>query len=61
MATLRIKPKGNQWVVTKNGTTVSNHRKKSAATRSANRKANSGDTVVEHGRGGQILNQRRRR
>ncbi|MDR9381773.1 MAG: DUF2188 domain-containing protein [Natronomonas sp.] len=61
MATIRIKPSGNQWVVTKNGGTVKNHRKKSTAKQTANRVANSGDNIVEHGRGGQILNQRRRR
>lgn len=61
MTKYRIKPKGNQWVVTKHGTTVSNHRKKSAAKRAANRKSSSGDLVVEHGRNGQILDQRRRR
>jgi len=61
MATLRIKPNGNQWTVTKNGRTVSNHRKKSTAKRSAKRKASSGDLVVEHGQRGQILDQRRRR
>lgn len=61
MATYRIKPNGNQWVVTKSGTTVSNHRKKSAAKRKANQKSTSGDRVVEHGRNGQILNDRRRR
>jgi len=61
MATIRIKPSGNQWIVTKGGTTVSNHRKKSAAKRKANRKAASGDRIIEHGQNGQILNQRRRR
>ena len=58
--TVRIKPKGSQWVVTQNGTTKSNHRKKSAAKRSANRVANDGEQVIEHGRGGQIIDQRRR-
>jgi len=58
MGTYRIKPDGNGWVVSKNGRTLSNHRKKSGAKRSANRKANSGDTVVEHGRNGRIQNQR---
>jgi len=61
MTTYRIKPSGNQWVVTSNGTTVSNHRKKSRAKQSANQKASSGDRVIEHGQGGAILNQRRRR
>jgi len=61
MSTYRIKPKGNQWVVTKNGTTVSNHRKKSRAKQYARRKSNSGDRVVEHGRNGQIMADTRRR
>ena len=58
--TVRIKPKGNQWVVTQNRTTKSNHRKKSAAKRSANRVANDGEQIIEHGRNGKILDQRRR-
>lgn len=61
MATYRIKPSGKRWIVTKNGTTVSTHRKKSAAKRKANRKSDSGDRVVEHGQNGTILDQRRRR
>ena len=58
MATLKIVPDGNGWKVTKGRRTVSNHRKKSAAKRQAQRKANSGDTIQEHGRNGQILNRR---
>lgn len=61
MTTYRIKPSGNGWVVTKNGTTVSNHRKKSGAKRSANSKSGPGDLVVVHGQGGRILDQRTRR
>jgi hypothetical protein len=61
MATYRIKPNGSQWVVTKNGAVVSNHRKKSGAKRSAKRQSRSGDRVIEHGQSGQIMDQRRRR
>jgi hypothetical protein len=59
--TIRVKPSGNQWVVTKNGATVSNHRKKSRAKKSAKRKASDGEQIIEHGRGGQIIDRRRRR
>jgi len=58
--TIRIKPSGGQWVVTQNGTTKSNHRKKSAAKRAAKRAASDGERIVEHGQGGQVLDQRRR-
>lgn len=59
--TLRVKPSGNNWIVTRNGGTVSNHRKKSAAMRKAKRKASDGEQIIEHGQGGQILDRKRRR
>lgn len=58
--TLRVKPSGNQWIVTRNGGTVSNHRKKSAAMRAAKRKANDGEQIIEHGQSGRILDRKRR-
>lgn len=61
MATYRIKPSGNGWVVTKNGTVASNHRKKSGAKRSAKRLSSGGDKLVIHKSNGRIQNQRRRR
>jgi len=45
MPTIRVKPSANMWRVTKNGRTVSNHRKKSAAKRRAYHEANSGDRI----------------
>lgn len=61
MATYRVKPNGNGWTVTKNGTTASNHRKKARARQSAKRQSSGGDKLVIHGGSGQILSQTTRR
>ena len=61
MSTYRIKPDGSGWIVSKNGRTISNHRKKSRAKQNAKRKASPGDMVVEHGQNGQILDNRTKR
>lgn len=61
MATYRVKPSGDQWIVTKNGRTLSPHRKKSAAKRKAKRKSSGGDKLVIHRANGTIGDQRTRR
>lgn len=56
MATYRVKPSGTHWEVEKGRRTVSNHRKKRPAVRSAKGKAGMGDTVVIHRANGTIQN-----
>lgn len=58
MSTYRVKPSGSQWIVTKNGGTVSNHRKKSRAKAKAKRKARTGDKVIIHRSSGTIMDRR---
>ena len=61
MATIRVKPSANNWRVTVNGVTKSNHRKKSAAKRKASREASSGDRIVIHRSDGTVQKSRRSR
>lgn len=61
MGTYRVKPDGSGWVVSKNGRTVSNHRKKARAKMKAKQQSSGGDTLVIHGANGQIINRRQRR
>lgn len=58
MSTYRVKPSGNQWIVTKNGGTVSNHRKKARAKQKAKREARTGDKVIIHRASGTIMDRR---
>lgn len=58
MSTYRVKPSGKQWIVTKNGSTVSNHRKKRRARSKAKSKARSGDKVIIHRSSGTIQDRR---
>ena len=57
MTTYRVKPKGNQWVVTRGRTAASNHRKKARAKAKARSWASSGDTIVIHRADGTIQKQ----
>jgi len=59
MATIRVKPNGNGWTVTKNRSTVSNHRKKTRAKQSAKRSASSGDQLIIQRANGTIQDQKR--
>ncbi len=59
MATVRVKPSGSQWIVTRSGGTISNHRKKSRAKSKAKSVARSGDRLVIHRSGGTVQNDRR--
>lgn len=58
MATLKVLPSANGWVVKKGNRRVSRHRKKSAAKRSAKRKASKGDTIEIRRQNGSIQNSR---
>ncbi len=64
MATVKVKPLPDgtslrgSWQVTKSGSRVSKHRKKSAAERMAYRKAKSGDKLVIMRKDGTIQDQR---
>ena len=54
MATIRVKPSGNQWRVTVNGVTKSNHRKKARAKKKAKRLASAGDRLIVQRRNGTV-------
>ena len=53
---IEVKPQGREWVVTKNGVTVSNHRKKQRATNTARSMAGPGDRLVIHRSDGTFQN-----
>jgi hypothetical protein len=55
--TYRVKPSGNQWVVTYYGATKSNHRLKRRAKQKARELADAGDNVVIHDSDGQFQNE----
>lgn len=55
--TYRVKPSGNQWVVTQYGATKSNHRLKKRAKKKARELASTGDTIIIHDSNGQFQNQ----
>jgi len=58
--TVRVKPSGNQWTVTQNGRTVSNHRLKRRAKKQAKQTAKNGESIVIQGSNGQIQDQKTR-
>ena len=57
--TYRVKPRGNQWIVTRGGTAVSNHRLKRRAIEAARRKAPSGSKLVIYRADGTIQGHQR--
>lgn len=58
MGTYQVTPNDNQWKVTKNGRTISNHRKKARARQKAKQKASPGDMVVIRRSNGTIQDRR---